>query len=181
MPALSRDLLSTLCLCPYSLTTQQQQLAFLERGNSIQNKNHIILVTCSHGIIECYGLGGILKPTQPQPAAMGRATSYQLNLPRAPSNFVWSTCRDGAPTGSVGNHHEVQSFFPSCVTRESKTDVAELRQASRSPYQHLQKSWDILQEQEQGRKEKGVLRKNGERSRMRGSFLRNLEKVFIIA
>lgn len=81
-------------------------------------------------------VGRDLKAHTAQPAALGRAASHQLILPRAPSNSAWSTSRDGAPTGSVGNHHEVQSFFPSCVTRESKTDVAELRQASRSLYQH---------------------------------------------
>lgn len=96
--ALSRNLLSTICLCPCSLTAQQQQLAFLERGNSTQNKNYITHVICSHGIIEYHGLGGILKPTQPQPTAMVRAASHQLNLPRAPSNCLehlqrWGTYR----------------------------------------------------------------------------------------
>jgi len=47
------------------------------------------------------GLEGTLKPTQSQLPAMGSAT-YQLRLPRAPSNLAFSTSRDGAPTASLG-------------------------------------------------------------------------------
>ena len=35
------------------------------------------------------------------PNAMGRAASHQLRLPRAPSNLVFNTSRDGAPIASV--------------------------------------------------------------------------------
>lgn len=45
----------------------------------------------------------------------------------------------GAPPGSVGSHHGLQSFFPSCVSREAKPEFGHICQASRSPYQHSTK------------------------------------------
>jgi len=46
--------------------------------------------------MEWLRLEGTLKPTQHQPAAMGRAATHQLRLPRATSNLALSTSRDGA-------------------------------------------------------------------------------------
>ena len=48
-------------------------------------------------------LEGTLKPTQPQPPAMGRAATQQLRLPRAPSSLALNASRDGAPTASLGS------------------------------------------------------------------------------
>ena len=45
----------------------------------------------------------ILKPTQPQPPAMGRAAPQQLRLPMGPIQPGLSASRDGAPTASLGS------------------------------------------------------------------------------
>ena len=64
----------------------------------MENESSTSLVKCHHHrITEWFGLEGILKPTQFQPPAMGRAATHQLRLPRAPSNLALSASRDGAP------------------------------------------------------------------------------------
>jgi len=76
--------------------------------------NHI--TNHNYRIKDSFGLGGILKPTQPQPCAMGRAAPHQLGLPRAPSNLALSTSRDGAPqllwAAVPGPHHPLGNKFP---------------------------------------------------------------------
>ena len=63
--------------------------------------NCMSILVC-HRVIEWLGLKETLKPTQPQPPAVGSATQ-QLRLPRAPSNPALSASRDGAPTASLSS------------------------------------------------------------------------------
>ena len=44
-----------------------------------------------------------LKPTQLHPPAMGRDTSHQTRLLKAPSSLAMKTSRDGASTASLGS------------------------------------------------------------------------------
>ena len=65
---------------------------------SVWKSKIAVTVLYSHGIIERLGLEGTLNIIQSQPPAMGRVTTHQLTLCRAPSNPALSTPRDGAPT-----------------------------------------------------------------------------------
>jgi len=61
-------------------------------------------------IKEWFELEGTLKPSQPQPPALGRAACPPLRLPRAPCNLAWNTSRDGALTASMENSTRVSPF-----------------------------------------------------------------------
>ena len=57
----------------------------------------------NHRITDWFRLEGTLKPIQFHPPAMGRDTSHQPRLPKAPSSLALSTSRDGASTASLGS------------------------------------------------------------------------------
>ncbi|PKU34347.1 otofhypothetical protein [Limosa lapponica baueri] len=59
------------------------------------------MLFASHGIIEWFGLEGILKTIQFQPPVLGRDTSHQTRLLQAPSNLALNPSRDGVELPSI--------------------------------------------------------------------------------